>query len=731
MRNAERYLTNGRIEAAISEYKQIVQHDPNDITTQNMLGDLYVKAFKTDLAVDCYKKVADHYHEQGFAKKAIAVYNKIYKLDPDSTEIVGRLGELYHVRGSVAEARNHYKNYADRLEKAGRASEVLEVWHKLADLDKSDPDICLKIAETELSKNRKDEACKAYFEAGTRLVERGKHSEAADSFRKALSVNERFGKAVRALVRAQILLGRADEAACFLEERLAEHPYDKDLIFLLIDCYFEMKDAAGAEKVITKLVEREPANYPKLLELVKIYLETDDADSAVRILSMTSEHLLAGGDAKTLEGHLTKLLEVDPKSIDGLRLLARCYAWRREQMKLRETLLAMGDAANEAGSHRDERWALAQYLVLVPHDSERKRRFNELVDNFGPEDESGEDLLVKDEPEADASSGEEQFGLESEAEFASVNEAGSGLITNDSSARGDLVPVTIVEDPALVSVVDDSVIVVQNASVNGNGSEEFVKTPLSPTDEVRVDEEIVSIRFYIEQGYTGLAEKALKALEDEFGRRKEIVELRNEFGLADETANDTSGFVMSPSAPSVPDENQEAAVTAENFHKEQVPDVQDEPASDPVSEIASELGLNETETSDPEQFEDHYNRGVVYKEMGMIEEAIREFQDAAECAGEGDQSRGFYNCCTLLGHCFVEQGMPKMALVWFERAYEISELSPEEKQALEYELGIVLEMSDRPEEAMAHFERVYAVDVDYRDVASRIESLRAEQPVAG
>ncbi|HUF05278.1 MAG TPA: tetratricopeptide repeat protein [Aridibacter sp.] len=732
MRNAERYLTNGRIEAAIGEYKQIVLHDPDDITTHNMLGDLYVKALKTDLAVECYKKVADHYHEQGFAKKAIAVYNKIYKLDPDSTEIVGRLGELYHIRGSVAEARAHYKIYADRLEQAGRGPEVLKVWHKLADLDNRDPEICLKIAEAELLKNRKDEACKAYFEAGTRLVERGKNAEAVESFRNALSVNERFGKAVRALVRAQILLGKVNEAAGFLEERLAEDPYNKDLIFLLIDCYFEMKDASAAEKVITKLVEREPANYPKLLELVKIYLETDDADSAVRILSMTSEHLLAGGDAKTLEGHLIRLLKVDSNNIDGLRLLARCYGWRKEQMKLRETLLAMSEAANEAGRHSDERWALSQYLILVPHDSDRTRRFNKLVEDFGPEDSSGVELLIESEP--DASSGErvEQFGLESEAEFAAVNEAGSGLITNASIDSEDLVPVTIVDDPALVSIVDDFVIVVgNNGYTNGNGNEAFVKTPLSPADEVRVEEEIVSIRFYIEQGYTSLAEKSLKALEDEFGWRKEIAELRTEFGLADEAANDTSGFTMSPAEAPDAIETNEEAVPEEISNHEDVSSAADKPVADPISEIASELGLNEVETADPEQFEDHYNRGVVYKEMGMIEEAIREFQDAAECAGQGDQSRGFYNCCTLLGHCFVEQGMPKMALIWFERAYEIREHSPEERQALEYELGIVLEMSDRPEEAMTHFERVYAVDVDYRDVASRIESLRADQPVAG
>ncbi|QQS42492.1 MAG: tetratricopeptide repeat protein [Acidobacteriota bacterium] len=731
MRNAERYLTNGRIEAAIGEYKLIVQNDPGDITTQNMLGDLYVKALKTGPAVACYKKVADHYHKQGFAKKAIAVYNKIYKLDPNSTEIVGKLGELYHLRGSVAEARAHYKIYADRLEKEGRAPEVLDVWHKLAELDRHDPDICLKIAEAENSKNRKDEACKAYFEAGTRLVERGEHENAIESFEKALSLNERFGKAVRGIVRARILLGKPEEAASFLEEKLEEDPYNKDLIFLLIDCYFERKDAAGAEKVITKLVEREPANYPKLLELVSVYLESGDAESAIRVLSMTSEHLLAGGDAETLEEHLDSVLKVDPKNIEGLRLLARCYGWRRKQVRLRETLLEMIDAASEAERHSDERWALSQYLVLVPHDSGRKSRFEYLVGEFGPEDTSGEELLAKEQSDPVSEEEAGEYGLESEAQFAAVNEAGSGLIAGEKDVPEGLVPATVVEDPTLVSVVGEGDVFSRNgAQQNMNGSDSFVKTPLNPTDEVRLDEEIESIRFYIEQSYTSLADKALKALENEFGRRKEIVELRAELGYADEAANDVSRFEESTARSPSPSKPLQEGDTEASFAADESPTTK-EAVSDPVEEIVTELGLNETETSDPEQFEDHYNRGVVYKEMGMIEEAIREFQDAAECVSGEDQSRRYYNCCTLLGHCFVEQGMPNLALIWFEKACESSDLSPEERQALDYELGVVLELSDRHEEAIAHFERVYAEDVDYRDVASRLESLRSREPVAG
>ena len=70
MRNAERHVAQGKLRAAISEYKTVVQNDPRDFGTMNMLGDLYVKNSEINKAIECYKGVAEHYQKQGFAQKA-------------------------------------------------------------------------------------------------------------------------------------------------------------------------------------------------------------------------------------------------------------------------------------------------------------------------------------------------------------------------------------------------------------------------------------------------------------------------------------------------------------------------------------------------------------------------------------------------------------------------------------------------------------------------------------
>src|SRR5262245_12118459 len=107
MRNAERYVSQGKIRAAIAEYKSVVQNDPRDIATLNMLGDLHAKNSERREAVDCYLQVAEHYNVQGFSQKAIAIYNKISRIQPDSIEVSAKLAELHKVKGSLSEARAH------------------------------------------------------------------------------------------------------------------------------------------------------------------------------------------------------------------------------------------------------------------------------------------------------------------------------------------------------------------------------------------------------------------------------------------------------------------------------------------------------------------------------------------------------------------------------------------------------------------------------------------------
>ena len=69
-----------------------------------------------------------------------------------------------------------------------------------------------------------------------------------------------------------------------------------------------------------KLVEVEPANYLKFLELVKLYLKGGDLTAATRVLTMAAEHLLGGGQADEFVGWVNEILARNPEHVNALRL---------------------------------------------------------------------------------------------------------------------------------------------------------------------------------------------------------------------------------------------------------------------------------------------------------------------------------------------------------------------------------------------------------------------------
>jgi len=128
--------------------------------------------------------------------------------------------------------------------------------------------------------------------------------------------------------------------------------------------------------------------------------------------------------------------------------------------------------------------------------------------------------------------------------------------------------------------------------------------------------------------------------------------------------------------------------------------------------------------SDDEDLETHYNLGVAFREMGLLEEAISEFQKVAQACERGRPFRYSMQCCTLLGLAFIEKGQPGMAAIWYERALQTPGLGPDNDLALRYDLGLAQESAGNHEAALKSFTHVYAMNIDYRDVAERIAALQ-------
>lgn len=700
MRNAERYLAQGKIRLAIGEYKQVIGRDPKDFATMNMLGDLYVKDSAKNEAVRCYTSVAEHYGKQGFAQKAIAIYNKISKLQPGSIEIIQKLAELYKLKGSVTEARSHYLTLAEHHQKNGRKIEALNVWKQIALLDPNNTDVYLSLGESYTEEKQEDDAAESFTEAGLRFAKQGNNEKAVETLLRALAIKPCEPKTLAAFVESSFAAGRASEAAQKLAEILETNPHDRDILYLLIDCQIENGDKAEAERSVIKLVEQEPANYPKFLELAKIYLRDAEVDSATRILSMSSEHLLVGGQADEFHEMVTQILDQDPEQIDALRLLARYCSWQRDEAAFRESLEKLAGAANRAGSADDERFALSQLVMIVPHEVEYSKRLSEINYEHGyDEQDVAESLFDKQFLKANPADTAAEFDS-----FAVVSkDAGSaeGVQVVSNGFADYAADFAIVSDANSKESKDD--FDAMAASFESHSQTEAIEAGASEipeTVEIRLLREIDSIKFYIENGYTELAEKAVGELRGEYGDRDEIREL-NKYLLS-----------FTESTP----ETVEAAAEVEIVNN-----IADKGFE--FDDLRSELGLEESEPVDDTDYDTHYHTAVAYQEMGLLEDAIKEFQEAVGLVSPGDGTRRFFQCANLLGHCFMQKGMPNLALTWYRRTLETPGLCDEEKQGLWYELASAYEAEGDIENAGRYFEQVYAENIDFRDVSERVKNM--------
>ena len=144
--------------------------------------------------------------------------------------------------------------------------------------------------------------------------------------------------------------------------------------------------------------------------------------------------------------------------------------------------------------------------------------------------------------------------------------------------------------------------------------------------------------------------------------------------------------------------------------------------SDMFGELKHEL--EEGGSGNDEDPETHYNLGGAFREMGLLDEAVGEFQKVCQAAERGHAFSQLMQTYTWLAQCFLDKGVPEAAVRWYERALKLPNLDLETRTALHYELAASLENAGNKPAALSNFLEVYGNNIDYRDVAERIKALR-------
>lgn len=776
---ARRFEQREEWRRAIEVYHKAIQgfgtgSESVDPSLYNKVGDLEMKAGDSAAALRGYEQAAELYADQGFYNNAIALCGKILRVNPGRTETYLRLAQLHSRKNVIPEAKRNLLEYVERMHSVGRLEDAFQAVKAFADTFSGNPDIRLMLSELLRAASRTDEAKE-------QLEKLASHLEVHGDMRGARRTRER-AEAIETIGTSDIPPSLAGSGLIFLDTgpgvpgadtvRFAGATPDESARI-----GGEVGGTVGTGEE-SEGGEREPG-----VQVDEVADPADDAVEVIRDPeAMTLEDPVSHGpqwpepteevrvvdtapldfltnqafapsyevqDLPTLE--LDRIedgppLEFDPPTDSSLPELAVELAAEALDVDLPEVSEVDGD--------------LGGVEVIIPPSVEEGA---EASWDWGEAAGSGaDDFELMDEapePQGHASVDErEPVPGTAEALFesldaddlveASFDRSDPAALRREASAlleRGNL--------PGGIELLED---LLRLHEVAARWEEALVVAgdliTLEPDNLSRFQKR-VELAYHSGDGvllvrsYLGLGDALLRfgAAENALAvyRRVEDLDPGNAVAQAailtlqapprsdsQDPPDTIAPLATAPSAPAdspggddfvdlgalimdpVPARDTRMRVDAE------------EPVGDEDKdflETLSQFKRGIEENLDSEDFQAQYDLGIAFKEMGLLDEAIAQFQKALR------SPEGRLRASEALGISFYEKGRYAIAEAVLRRAIESVHGSDDEKIGLIYWLGRSLEALERGEEALPWYERALAVDIRFLDLGSRVHALGGGQ----
>jgi tetratricopeptide (TPR) repeat protein len=277
---AEKFVRTGRVKEAIAEYEKLALGDPQDVGTLNIIGDLYIRLGQNDRAIRSFQKVAEEYERRGLFSQALAICKKIHKLTPDSAPHALKLGDLYAQQGFAADAKTVYASVAARLAGAGDAVKAIAIFEKIVRLDREDHAARKALARLYQESGNLAAAVAQLDESADVRIEKGQLDEAATVLGEAMSLRPGDSRSLVSLVDVYKRKEQPGKAIELLEKELAAAPDNVQFLNILGNIHFEAGDTKRAEEIFTRIVTGHPLNVNARIKLGRIQILKDKLDQA-------------------------------------------------------------------------------------------------------------------------------------------------------------------------------------------------------------------------------------------------------------------------------------------------------------------------------------------------------------------------------------------------------------------------------------------------------------------
>ena len=322
LREGERYVQQGKISLAINEYLKITREDPDDVLTQNTVGDLYLRQGRVSEANQIFLQIAENYARNNFLLKAIAVYRKVLNTEPVNYDVSLKLASLYVRQGLNVDARNLYIAIGDLCAREGKNSEALEALEKAVEIDSTNVPIQLRLADAYLGQGSNDKAYGFLIGAARAQMKKGDIGASMGSFRHALAIRIGSSEALKGFLESALEADGLSASIAQVRESIDAADTDPALREVLGRAYMKEGDLDHAETCFETALAVDESRYVNFLSLFNTFLEGGKLDRALHCLDRIVPILISKRETQKLTECYDAILVRDPDHIDTLKQLA-------------------------------------------------------------------------------------------------------------------------------------------------------------------------------------------------------------------------------------------------------------------------------------------------------------------------------------------------------------------------------------------------------------------------
>ena len=682
---ARKYQSRGQYDKAINQYRKLVEADKRDVRSLLKIGDLFVRKGDRGSAIETYQQVADHYAQQGFFLKAIAVFKQILKLDPSRLEAHVQLGEMYEQLQLISDAMSVYEDVSNAFMRAGDTDEALRMLGKMVEIDPEHIPVRIKYAEA--------------------LSRAGRTQEAADEFEQGAL-----------LLRDQ---GRLDDYIKVAERLLYHRSNDVRVAKDLAQTYISRRDPKRALAKLQICFKADPRDVSTLSLLAEAFLMLSQTDKAISVYREIARIHREAHRPQERMSALQRILELDPNDKDALQALNRTAA-ASGQHYMPEAVARPASSAGSVSVSQIGGPELSGPSEVSSASMSGASGIMYVEEEV--EEEIGEASTVSGSlpPTSDA-----EIGIESTYEVDELYASEPAVRMPRPGGGGRVISMRHLD---AISYEDFLAIPLAGNQVAAAASfaPSLMEQTLELADAYLVEGHFAQARAIVSELQLTLPDHPLV-----LDKAREIEELAAASSGVSAVAQPLhpSTFTPVPSDPPEVELGYEELVPGdEGFDfaekiAEELAEVAEIAPMDEGSEmidvetvfeqfkkgVAEQVGDDDSDT--------HFDLGIAYKEMGLLSDARREFQVAMS------DPRRRCLCWTMIGLCYIEEGQPRDAIEAFQSGLESPEKTAAETTGLHYELGLACEVAGLRDQARLHYEYVFRREPEFREVGQRLQRL--------